>query len=889
VTVIERETIQRDLPDDIKLSLYQLHAEVKRLWGEVHDLRSRPAPQDRVIERYLESPPPSAASAPSDRPSPPPPPSSPRPAESSSGASGILRELSERVRSVESSLSEFGDFTNSLHQQLERQSEALKRLDTTTASALEAASAARSLAEKQSATINDLFTPPRTPDPEPEQELEPESELAPQPGSEPGAAPAPAPAPHPRTVDEVPSGDTTPVTSARSVRAEVTAPRPASVNTDELLDSFLDVARSEVDVARRGILDETRAELRALSSQLAGQISKGSASTDLQFKKIAGRLQEQETGLQTQLAAARGEQSAALTQASKSAAELLGRVRTIEQRIEALAAAPKETPKMENIVGADGKVDLEPVLIGLQEQMRATLDLTGRVRAVEEREVVAPAEMKGVAALIAGHDEKLNGFEVRVVAIELRIAELRELLEDLRKGQRNPEDDAKYLELRDHTRALQEESAKVRDTMVKVNKDVISCRAAINTLRAHSEEAAAAMDDVRRVSESVRDDVAGTDKRLKKIVVFVQNETKELAGQIKDLQASLDRNANRVEEVAAQRQVERVVVEAAAAPAQAQPQAERPAERPADRPSDRPADRDKPVSPKPHAPLPPLAPLPQAPPPPAAPPLATMQTSPHPQEYAPPQVVTLPPQIIYEQPVIVKKTIEVEAMTMAKPKPIARTKTPAAREPTKTLPPEVSRADLRRYDELFGRIEKVEQGNAAIRAAIETVANVAKGLQDTKADKEALQGLFDQFRMAMGELNNRVGALRKAVMQKADVSELAALRADVTKDLHQLGETAAGTEAVRCLLCGNPKHNVAQAIPHDDAPPRPYGGPGLSSRIQGVDGNGASCFVYSETGEMFLGRSADGKPIILKNLLGQPQPQPLAARPATTEPHAQAD
>jgi hypothetical protein len=197
------------------------------------------------------------------------------------------------------------------------------------------------------------------------------------------------------------------------------------------------------------------------------------------------------------------------------------------------------------------------------------------------------------------------------------------------------------------------------------------------------------------------------------------------------------------------------------------------------------------------------------------------------------------------------------------------------------LPPEVSRADLRKYDELFGRIEKAEQANASLRTSIETIATMAKGLEDMKADKEALQGLFDQFRMAMGELNNRVGALRRAIMQKADVSELATLRADVTKDLHQLGETAAGTEAVRCLLCGNPKHNISQAIPMEDAPPRPVGGPGISSRIQGMDGTGASCFVYSETGEMFLGRSVDGKPIILKNLLAPSTAAPQ--RPATTE------
>jgi hypothetical protein len=173
---------------------------------------------------------------------------------------------------------------------------------------------------------------------------------------------------------------------------------------------------------------------------------------------------------------------------------------------------------------------------------------------------------------------------------------------------------------------------------------------------------------------------------------------------------------------------------------------------------------------------------------------------------------------------------------------------------------------MKRYDELFGWIEKCEAMFGLVKNAIETLNKTAKTLQETKADKDALQGLFDQFRLAMGELNNRVGSLRKAILQKADMSELQTLRNEATRDLRIQGETAAATEPVRCLFCGNPRHNVAQAIPMDETTYRAMG-PGTSSRIQGIDGTGASCFVYSETGEMFLGRSVDGKPIVLKNIL----------------------
>jgi hypothetical protein len=41
-------------------------------------------------------------------------------------------------------------------------------------------------------------------------------------------------------------------------------------------------------------------------------------------------------------------------------------------------------------------------------------------------------------------------------------------------------------------------------------------------------------------------------------------------------------------------------------------------------------------------------------------------------------------------------------------------------------------------------------------------------------------------------------------------------------------------------------------------------GPGVSTRITSIDGQGNSCFVYGEGGSVFFGRSLDGKPILSK-------------------------
>ena len=119
---------------------------------------------------------------------------------------------------------------------------------------------------------------------------------------------------------------------------------------------------------------------------------------------------------------------------------------------------------------------------------------------------------------------------------------------------------------------------------------------------------------------------------------------------------------------------------------------------------------------------------------------------------------------------------------------------------------------------------------------------------------------------------------------------------------------AAGTETVRCLLCGQPRRNIAGAnapIPAatlagnqnttnvlnqtntlaqpnltmatlSTNPPENMDlatmksmGPSVSTRTSGNDGN--SCFVYGKDGEMYIGRSPDGKPIVASALANKPE------------------
>lgn len=133
-------------------------------------------------------------------------------------------------------------------------------------------------------------------------------------------------------------------------------------------------------------------------------------------------------------------------------------------------------------------------------------------------------------------------------------------------------------------------------------------------------------------------------------------------------------------------------------------------------------------------------------------------------------------------------------------------------------------------------------------------------LDESKADKNAAQQLFEQFRIALGELNSRIGTLRKALVGKVDVSELNTILNQVIDNADN-DETATGVEPVRCICCGRPRRNVTGAL-DDPTLAKRLGGP-VSTRVLG-DGDGQVCFVYGERGDMYYGRSGTGKPIFSK-------------------------
>lgn len=167
----------------------------------------------------------------------------------------------------------------------------------------------------------------------------------------------------------------------------------------------------------------------------------------------------------------------------------------------------------------------------------------------------------------------------------------------------------------------------------------------------------------------------------------------------------------------------------------------------------------------------------------------------------------------------------------------------------------IEKIDDSRLDQVGSKLDKQETFMQQIKRTLDQQQKAISALEDSKADKSATQVLFEQFRIAMGELNNRLGSVRKSLIGKADTSELHSALSNLVGSI-QNTDTAAGFEQVKCIACGRPRTNVTGSM--EDTPATRKMPPPTSTRIV-ADGEGQVCFVYGSGGEMFIGRSADGR------------------------------
>lgn len=177
------------------------------------------------------------------------------------------------------------------------------------------------------------------------------------------------------------------------------------------------------------------------------------------------------------------------------------------------------------------------------------------------------------------------------------------------------------------------------------------------------------------------------------------------------------------------------------------------------------------------------------------------------------------------------------------------------RRPGSVLLPKIARqtVDDGKLDAALGKVTAQDGIIQGMRKQIDQLVKGYQNIDDVKADKQSCQALFEQFRVAMVELNSRLMTLRRSVIGKADLSEVKNMLTLATTV--QTKDTAGGVEPVRCICCGRPATGVTgsinESLDNRKTPP-------ISSRAIS-DADGQVCFVYGDRGDMFYGRSGDGR------------------------------
>ena len=647
-----------------------------------------------------------------------------------------------------------------------------------------------------------------------------------------------------------------------------------SLSSDNLMSAFLDAAKIEIGNVKNEILDELNKQIKETNATLNGNINKAAADSENRIKQANDLIIDTEAKLRSELKAVDGDQKNKLHQFALNIESLGDKLENLYNRVEANAkAADMNKENLQKIVADDGSLDTEKLIEQIQGLIFLVNDAEARIASLENREYVTPEALNSLTSTISQLDEKTTLNANANSNLNLKVNDLKETIFHIRDQFDGQASNEQIGEIENLSQGLKDEISTLRNALVKSNKDIINIRAAINTLRSHSEDTKSISDDAKIAALQACEDVEAVEGRIKKVIGFIQNETSNLDNQIKDLGRITDRNESAICEI--QRQLQMAVMQTTPKPKTSQA-------------------RRKVVSDsKPPAPAPATTPASTPTPSPSRPATENTAAQPtHPDNNVKPTTIIIngtsgsivnptdqqeqggvevynipinintPEKMVHaDQSGVRKRSAEVIENTTYRQVARHSANLPRLGTPSQARKEIDSiRNDLKKYDELFPRLEKTETIINSLKNVIDQLNKNYRNLSDSKADRSELQKLFEQFRAALAELNNRLGGMRKQMANKADITEIRDLQKALVKDVLSQGETAAGTETVRCLMCGQPRNNVTGTI--DDPAIIKAIGNAFSTRVTGADSDGNVCFVYGEHGEMFLGRSPDGKPIL---------------------------
>lgn len=637
----------------------------------------------------------------------------------------------------------------------------------------------------------------------------------------------------------------------------INIPTGSNINTDELLEQFLDVAHAEIENAKHSMTEESKKDLKSTETALRQLITKVSAAQEVSTKKFNSQIAETTQSLTNELQKGSAESKQLYDKLNVVIAQFNERLEGIDKRLTDVSAAAKMPPPIQKLkVSQDGLVDMQPVIDQINAQNSLLADLNSRLVQMEKKEVVQPLAFDQLTEKVQAEEEKIA--EVTQVAgnAEKMATNTNSQLTDYIQYQSSEEGQRPFAEINERFNSLEAEIKRIQDANVKMNKDLTGSRAAINTLRSHSEETTAAMEEIKRLADNIREENANVEKHMKNLVTTTQTDTTAINEKIKDITRSIERTDDRVDDLTGKIAELHTNVQDIAHQA---PVSSQPSEFITIPPKV--ATVDQPTSPvssekslvasqksfvsadgKDSARSSKVFGKDQAD--------GTTLTAQNLEQLQSCNEQILQTQLQLQQQAALLQKTQAQLNAVQREKATAIVSKEAV----------ISSVDQKKFNEISKALSQLQSQLNIMKKDCDKIDKKCIGLQEEKADRSEFKTMFEQFRIAMAELNNRVKSTKKAVSGKVGKEEfdetlknaIAKSEQDIQTNIlasTEIGKTSAES---RCLLCGQ----IKKVEPGQTA-----------EQLQklNVTPSGDRCLVYGDNGEQFFGRNSNGKTIVTKH------------------------
>jgi len=636
-----------------------------------------------------------------------------------------------------------------------------------------------------------------------------------------------------------------------------------SINANNILEEMLGLIQSEIEINNKKIMGVIDKSINESSEMNNKEIAQMMESLTVDIQRVTDSVTDMAPKLNHDVPKLISESNIRIESHETQISEILNQIQKIDNLYRSLSESMSKPIVSQPItIKQDGKIDLSPVFDQITSMNRLNMEMNVRLTSLEKSEKISPSSIAQLFTAINGYESKFNMFESTIVSLEMKLGEIREKYEDIKRNDRTAEQERKFQALRNIVANLEDDSKRNIEMFGKIRQENTQTKISLNEIEVNVSKNIEDINEVNKNINTLFVDQDSLSNRMKKVIALVQNETSDIASQIKiineimnkhdsildkpsstviesinKMQFLSNKNEAKIDNVS-QKSPMSISLSISSSLSNENLSEQKNIENQSNHVS-----------------------------------VIETSTSPHNSIYSTqPETV----KVILDNPKLhnpdnVTRITNKSGIDQNKQAP-TKSSLPKLKTviPKPSTQQESTRNEQFRFDEIIMKVSYFDSSIVSLKSAIDLISKQIKLLFDCKADKDALQNMFEQFRQALAELNNRVGLIRKSLSTKVEQSELMAIKDELTKEVQAVGETAAGTETVKCLVCGQPRKQIVGAI--DDPNVKTTIGNGISSRVTGTDPDGNVFFVYGDHGEMYYGRSTGTRRIVPEGPILEPPP-----------------